>query len=434
MTELLVLSVFALSLIVCLLLNISILVALIFGFFLFFGYGLYRKHTFRQMTRMAFSGVRTVKNILITFLLIGIITAIWRVCGTIPFVVYHATRFCSPRIMVLVTFLLCCLISALTGTAFGAAATMGVICTTMATSMGIPIVYTGGAVLAGSFFGDRCSPMSTSALLVSSLTKTDLYRNIGTMVKTSIVPFLISCAIYAFLGNGSGTAYDTGNIQKLFSENFVLHPAALIPAAVIILFSCFRINVKITMSVSILVGMAIAFFIQNVSLTELFRIALLGYRPENPEVAALLSGGGIQSMVKVFCIVCLSSCYSGMFNGTGLLEIFRDGLNRLSRKITPFGSILVTSIITIMVSCNQALAIMLTHQLCTDTEPDPETMASHLENTTVVIAPLIPWSIAGAVPLATIGAPTASILAACYLYLLPIWNYLTAIFSHKQDK
>jgi len=109
------------------------------------------------------------------------------------------------------------------------------------------------------------------------------------------------------------------------------------------------------------------------------------------------------------------------------------GLNRLSGKILPFGTILLTSVITIMISCNQTLAIMLTHQLCMDAEPDPETMASHLENTTVVIAPLIPWSIAGAVPLATVGAPTACILTACYLYLLPVWNYAVAIRNYRKS-
>lgn len=433
MIELTVLSLFAVSLVFCISLDISILAALVFGFFLFFGYGLYKKHTVREMAGMAFSGIKTVKNILITFILIGIITAIWRACGTIPYIVYHATKVCSPHGMVLITFLLCCLISALTGTAFGTAATMGVICVTMSGSMGIPLLYSGGAVLAGSFFGDRCSPMSTSALLVSTLTKTDLYRNIGRMVKTSIVPFLITCGIYAFLGMDAGTDSDITQIQALFADSFALHPAALIPAAVIIVFSCFRINVKITMGISILCGMAVAFFIQGISPGQLLEIAIWGYQPRLPEVATLLSGGGVQSMVKVFCIVCLSSCYSGMFNGTGLLDSFRSSLNRLSSRILPFGCILVTSIITVMVSCNQTLAIMLTHQLCMDTEPDPETMASHLENTTVVIAPLIPWSIAGAVPLATVGAPTISILAACYLYLLPIWNYAVAIRAHRKN-
>ncbi len=427
MIEISILSLFAVALVICIGYDISILAALVFGFFLFFGYGLYRKHPAKEMWALAFSGVKTVKNILITFLLIGIITATWRVCGTIPYIVYHATKICIPGMMVLITFLLCCLISALTGTAFGTAATMGVICTTMASSMGIPLLYSGGAVLAGSFFGDRCSPMSTSALLVSTVTGTDLYKNIGNMVKTSVVPFVLTCGIYTLLGMGAGGDFDTSQIQSLFAENFVLHPAALIPAAAIIVLSCFRINVKITMSISILCGMAVAIFIQGVAPGQLLHIALWGYQPKNTELAALLSGGGIQSMVKVFCIVCLSSCYSGMFNGTGLLEIFRSSLNRLSARILPFGSILVTSILTVMVSCNQTLAIMLTHQLCMDTEPDPETMASHLENTAVVIAPLIPWSIAGAVPLATVGAPTGCILTACYLYLLPLWNYAAAI-------
>ena len=432
MIELGVISAFAVSLMICIGFDISILAALVFGFFLFYGYGLYRKHAPGEMISLAFSGIKTVKNILITFILIGIITATWRACGTIPYIVYHATKICSPNAMVLITFLLCCLISVLTGTAFGTAATMGVICVTMASSMGVPLVYSGGAVLAGSFFGDRCSPMSTSALLVSTVTGTDLYRNIGSMVKTSAVPFLITCGIYTLLGSGSGSHYDVSQIQSLFADNFVLHPAALIPAVVIILLSCFRVNVKIAMSISILCGMAVAFLIQDISLTELAGIAIWGYKPEAAEVAALLSGGGVQSMVKVFCIVCLSSCYSGMFNGTGLLEGFRGSLNRLSKKILPFGSILITSVITVMISCNQTLAIMLTHQLCMDTEPDPETMASHLENTAVVIAPLIPWSIAGAVPLATVGAPTISILTACYLYLLPVWNYAVAIRNYRK--
>lgn len=432
MIELSVLSVFTLALLGCLIWDISILAALFFGFFLFFGYGLYRKHSVRAMASMALSGIKTVKNILITFVLIGIITAVWRCGGTIPYVVCQAVRFCNPKLMVLVTFLLCSLMSVLTGTAFGAAATMGVICVTISSSMGIPLFYSGGAMLAGSFFGDRCSPMSTSALLVSSLTKTDLYRNIGNMVKTSLGPFVISCLIYALMGLGSSSDYDVGQIRELFSGAFVMHPAALLPALAVILFSLLRINVKITMTVSILCGAAVSCLIQGISLGELLMIAVTGYTPEDPQVAALLSGGGILSMGKVFSIVCLSSCYGGMFNGTGLLNGFRDALLRLSRKILPFGSILLTAIVTVMVSCNQALAIMLTHQLCKDVEPEPETMAVHLENTAVVVAPLIPWSIAGAVPLASVGAPTACILTACYLYLLPVWNYAAAFRSHRK--
>lgn len=67
---------------------------------------------------------------------------------------------------------------------------------------------------------------------------------------------------------------------------------------------------------------------------------------------------------------------------------------------------LVTSVFASAIACNQTLAIILTHQLCQDTQPSREETAIALENTAVVVAPLIPWSIAGGVPLASAGAPS----------------------------
>lgn len=426
-----VLAVFAAALFICIGLDLSILIALGFGFVLFFGYGLLRGHRAREMFSMAFSGIKTVRNILITFVLIGVITAYWRNCGTIAYIVYHAMAVCDPRIMVLATFLLCALVSFLTGTAFGTAATMGVICASIATGMGVPLVYTGGSVLAGSYFGDRCSPMSTSALLIATLTKTDLYRNIVSMVKTSVIPFAAACAVYALMGLGVESACDVAELRSVFSENFVLSHITILPALIIVVLSCFRVNVKVTMSISILCAAMIAVFVQKTDVVELLRIALYGYQPQEKSVARLLSGGGIISMVRVFCIVCISSCYSGMFNGTGMLDGVQKALCRVGKRATPFGGVLMTSVLTGMISCNQTLTIMLTQQLCKPLVPEEEEMASHLENTAVVIAPLIPWSIAGAVPIAAVGAPTVSLLAACYLYFLPIWNLLAALVRKR---
>ena len=123
MLEGIVFALFAMGLFGCVFADFSILYALLFGYALFFGYGLYRNHSIHEMLVFSYTGIHSVKNILITFLLIGIITAIWRACGTIAFIVYYATDFCTPSAMILATFLLCCLISFLTGTAFGSAAT-----------------------------------------------------------------------------------------------------------------------------------------------------------------------------------------------------------------------------------------------------------------------------------------------------------------------
>ena len=73
MVELIVLGAFALSLFVCVGLGVSILYALILGFVLFCGYGVYRGHSLREMLSLALSGIRTVKGILLTFLLTVIV-------------------------------------------------------------------------------------------------------------------------------------------------------------------------------------------------------------------------------------------------------------------------------------------------------------------------------------------------------------------------
>ena len=434
MLEIGILSVFTASLLLCVGLDISILIALIFGFFLLFFYGIYKKHSVREMLTLAFSGVKTVRNILLNFVLIGIITAVWRAGGTIPYIVYHATKVCDPSAMVLICFLLCALISFLTGTAFGTSATMGVICITIANSMGIPILFSGGAVLSGAFWGDRCSPMSTSALLISSLTKTNLFKNIAMMFRTSVVPFVITCAVYIVMGLGFESDFDISLTQKLFVDNFNLHPTVIIPAVVIILFSLFKINVKITMSVSIICAMLVCALVQDIPFAEILRMSVFGYSPVEPDVAALLSGGGMVSMANAFLIVCISACYSGMFEGTGLLHSVHNALMKISHKLTPFGSVFITSILSSIVSCNQTLAIMLAHQLCSDIEKDNGKMAYYLENTAVVMAPLVPWSIAATVPLSSIDAPSVCILTAFYLYLVPLWNFAVCFFKEKRNK
>jgi NhaC family Na+:H+ antiporter len=85
-----------------------------------------------------------------------------------------------------------------------------------------------------------------------------------------------------------------------------------------------------------------------------------------------------------------------------------------------------------MVACNQTLAIMLTHQLCADTIPEKQELALTLEDTTVLTAALIPWSIASAVPLTAVGAPALGIAAACYLYLQPLWSLAVHVVRKKK--
>lgn len=195
-----VLGAFAIALLACSLVGVPTVLPLFGGFALFFGYGVATGHGWRAMARAAASGVHATGKILITFLLIGVLTATWRAAGTIPYIVDATSGACSGPIILLATFLLCSLMSFLTGTSFGTAVTMGTICAFVASEAGVPVVLTGGAVLSGSYFGDRCSPVSTSVLLVATLTHTTVSGNIPVMLRTSFVPFI--CIMRCVFGDG----------------------------------------------------------------------------------------------------------------------------------------------------------------------------------------------------------------------------------------
>jgi NhaC family Na+:H+ antiporter len=190
---------------------------------------------------------------------------------------------------------------------------------------------------------------------------------------------------------------------------------------VVVLFSLLRWPVRRTMALSALCAALVAVFLQGMDPRDLISTALLGYVPSVPALEGVLSGGGVISMVTPLCIVSVSSTFSGLFDGTGLLDHLKSKAARLQEVLTPVGGLTVVSVLTSLIACNQTLAILLSHTLCKEGQP-PEDLALDLENTAVILAPLVPWSIAGAVPVASIGAPTRCLLAACYLYLIPLWN------------
>lgn len=432
MLEIAVLLAFVAGLCICLSMGASILWALAAGYVIFCGYGWIRGYRVGQLLRMSFNGVKTVKNILVLFTLIGVITALWRAAGTIPVIVFWASSLIRPSAFLLITFLLNCLVSVLTGTSFGTGATMGVICMAMANAMGVSPFYTGGAILSGIYFGDRCSPVSSSANLVCVLTGTDIFDNMRGMIRTSLIPLALSCVIYYVVGQALPASGNAMEVETLFADSFRLHAAAVLPAAAILILSAFKINVKKTMAVSIGLAVLLCLFLQSFSLPQVVKMAIFGYRAPTPELAEMMDGGGLVSMIRVAVIVSLSSSYAGIFEGTGLLNSIRNRIAALSRRITVFGGVLAVSAITSMIACNQTLAIMLTYQLCRDTEPDAGQFALDLENTAVVISPLIPWSIAGAVPLAAVGAPVSSMMVACYLYLLPLCQLAVRVWREKR--
>ena len=421
------------SLILCLLLNFSVVYALIVGYIIFITYGLIKGYDLKVLVKKSFEGVLTVKNILLVFVLIGMITALWRASGTIAYIVYMGSKLISPSILILLTFLLCSILSVLIGTSLGTAATMGVICASIGKAMGVNPYYIGGAVLSGIYFGDRCSPMSTSALLISELTKTNLYTNIKLMIKTSIIPFIVTCLFYLFLGFKSKVSNISVDVTEIFKQNYNLNIIVIIPAILIIILSILKINVKKTMLVSIVISFIIAMFIQRDSIVALINYCIFGYHHSNERLNLMMKGGGILSMVNVSLIVGISSSYSGIFKETKMLVSLKKHLKDFSKKTSSYFVIFLSSIISGAIACNQSLGTILTNELCGELV-EKQKMAIILENTVILLVGLIPWNIAMDVPLKTLDVGIMSGLFAFYLYFLSLWNLFLNFIKERKYK
>ena len=424
---------FSLSLITCLLLKFSVVYALVIGYIIFIIYGLIKRHNLIILIKKSFEGVLTVKNILLVFILIGMITALWRASGTIAFIVYMGSKLISPSILILLTFLLCSILSVLIGTSLGTAATMGVICVSIGKTMGVNPYYVGGAVLSGIYFGDRCSPMSTSALLIAELTKTNLYTNIKLMIKTSVISFIVTCLFYLLLGFKSTISNISVNVTEIFKQNYNLNIIVIIPAILIVILSILKINVKKTMLVSIVISFIIAIFIQRDSIVALINYCIFGYHHPNERLNLMMKGGGILSMVNVSLIVGISSSYSGIFKETKMLVSLKKYLKDFSKKTSSYFVIFLSSIISGAIACNQSLGTILTNELCGELV-EKQKMAIILENTVILLVGLIPWNIAMGVPLKTIGIGVMSGIYAFYLYFLPLWNLFLGVIEERKYK
>ena len=438
MTSPLLFLFFFCSLLFSLYVKISLLYPLLLGLAAFSISAYFRGYSLPDLLAMMLKGSRQSLLVIRIFVLIGIITAVWRASGTIPFIVYHGIAYLSEQYFVLSAFILSSLMSFLLGTSFGTVGTMGVILMVLARSGQVDTNVAAGAIIAGAYFGDRCSPMSSSANLVAVLTRTRLYLNLANMLKSSVLPFLASCAGYAFFSLRHPLIGEDNPIVSAIPQAFDLNPVALAPALLILALAALRIDVKISMGLSSLAGMAIAVLIQQVSPAELLGYIANGYRLNQAgPLSEVMQGGGLLSMVQVSLIVLISSAYSGLFAGTGLLRDIERAYELISRKVGIYAGTVVTSFATAAFGCNQTLAVMLTHQLTQGAYEKKRLsryrLALDLENTVIVISVLIPWNIAGAVPAAALSADSGFIPYALYLFFVPLANFFF-FFSSIQEE
>ena len=430
---------FCLALLVCIVLGTNILYALLAGLVIFTLYGKKQGFSWKELGKMICSGVKTSASVLLVFPLIGILTAFWRACGTLPFIICCAVDLIRPEILLLMTFLLNCGVSMLTGTAFGTAATMGTICVSVGISMGMDPVLLGGAMLSGVYFGDRCSPASSSATLVAAATDTKLYDNLHMMHRTGWLPYLVSLAAYAALSVTHPLAMVDSGVLDQLSGTFSLSWWTAIPALLILILPLCKVPIRPTMAVSALTALLVTVFAQGRALLPTLRDAVLGYLPAPGALHDVLSGGGMMSMVSATIMAVSAGLYAGLLGGMGVLNGAAHLAQRLARRAGRFPACAAISVVCSMVFCNQSTCAVVCNQLLEDDYPKRGPgrgeMALDIENSGIVLSPLIPWNISVSIPLTMLGADMSAIPYEILLYAIPLCYWLTKrrVYPPKGD-
>ena len=425
-------GVFLAGVVACLVLGRSLIWALLLGLALFSLLGLKKGFTPRQLAAMAWRQGRDSLIVVPVFLLIGIVTALWRASGTISFFLYYGLEGLRPASFLLVAFLLSAVLSFALGTCYGVTGTAGVVLITLARSGGVDLAVTAGAILSGAYFGDRCSPMSSCATLVAACTGTELYKNVREMLKTALLPTLLTVLAFGVLSRLHPIQRMDSAVLSALRENFDLHWTVLLPAVLMLVLPLAKVPVKWAMAASAATAFVLTVALQGLPVPEALRTAILGYAPRQAELAGILSGGGLVSMVTSGAVVFITSLYAGILEGIDALAPAKDWVERLSRRVGLFPAAVLVSTAVVSVFCNQAVMVMIDAQLLADSYEargaSRTELAMDIANSGVTIAGLVPWSIAITVPLSMLDVGTEAIPWCVLLYMIPLCYFFTKRF------
>lgn len=408
----------------CLVLKLTMILPLAIGFLLFGGTAVRRGFDWKQILHFAGGSFRDSLIVVRILLLIGCLTGSWRISGTVAYFVTLGVRVIPPQIFLLAAFLLTTLMSFALGTSFGVTATAGVILISIARAGGISPLLAAGAIFSGVYVGDRGSPAASSGNLVAVLTHTDMRDNVKQMLKTSVIPFAACCVIYTLLSFFTPMQSIDTTILNQLDHEFRLNWLCLIPAILMILLPFCGLKIPISMLVSLLSSMAVTVLVQKQSIVVFLKTIVLGFIPQNDGLSAMLSGGGIASMLEVCIILMISGTYGGIFRGTGMLSGITDRLQSISRRVGRYPLMLAMSFLVSGLFCNQTIGIIMQNQLSDglygDSPGECRQKMLDIENSVVVVAGIVPWCIASSVPLAMLGVDSRAILFGFYLWLIPI--------------
>lgn len=395
--------------------------------------------------------VARASGAMMILLTVGPMIAVWMISGTIPYIIYLGLKILTPKTYLLAAFVLTAISSTVTGTSWGTAATFGVALMGIAVGLDVSPAIAGGAIVAGSYFGDKLSPVSDTTVLAAAVAEVDVMDHIRSMLWTTTPAFLISLIVYFLIGSKASGSIDMSQINDILAalENtFKLTPITLIPPACLLGLAWMRKPTLPVLWVAIATAIPLG-MMQGYDISKVISIMANGPHISTgiENIDKLLSRGGLSFMAGSVAVVFFAYIFAGELEYSGTFKrissALRDKFIQKNRGKLILSTSL-TGIITGLGTGNSYLSEIVPGTMYKDLFDEMNisrrVLSRTLEDSGTVVVPLIPWSAAGIYMSTVLGVPVFSYMPwafLCYLGFITAWIYGftgIAIWPKDNDK
>ena len=377
--------------------------------------GVYLGHDWPGLEDGVFHVITVALPSVSVLIVVGMIIGVWIASGTVPTLIYYGLILLSPQIFLAAAMVMCAIVSVSLGTSWGTVGTVGLALMGIGAGFDVPVYWTAGAVVSGSFFGDKISPLSDTTNLAPAVTGQNLFAHIQNMMPTTVPAMLIALGIYIWAGfnlvQGDGTAFERIDaITTALQSNFVISPWLLLPAVLVIGLAIAKQPPIPSLFAGVVIGGITAIVAQGAGLHDVFQFANSGYSIETgvSEIDSLLNRGGIQSMMWTISLILIALGFGGALERTGCLQTI---IAAILTKVHSFAGVqtaaIGTSFATNLVAGDPYLSIALPGRMYAPVYRgmgySTLNLSRGVEEGGTLMSPMIPWNAGGAFVISALG-------------------------------
>lgn len=392
-------------------------------------YAFFLGYKWQDIETSIFDSIKTALLPMIIIMIIGVTVGTWMACGTVPYLIYWGLQLINPTWFLLTGCIMCSVMSLCTGSSWTTAGTIGVALMGVGLGMGMPPAMTAGAIVSGSFFGDKLSPLSDSTNFAAAVAGTGLFDHVNSMLWTTIPALLLSYIGYGAIGLGyAGKTIDSEGVRLMLdglNQTFNLNIGLLIPLILLLVLIIKKVPAIISISIAALAGAIVGIVFQGIGISDMLRYMLSGFVGDTgiADVDRLLTRGGLNSMLGTISIMFMSLSLAGILDRTGCLEA---AFSKLANVVKSVVGLIVTceisSLVLNFLAADPYLPMLMTSKIFgasyDEKGIDRKVLSRTLEDTGTLGCPMVPWGTSGVYMSATLGVAVFSYLPYYFLGLL----------------